>query len=95
MNLIKQLSYLLIGAVMAEMTLTTAIAKADDRDITSQERQKIVQVLNSIGCNSFDDAEYEIDKRRFEIDDAICADGREYEIYLDQSYQVIKKELDD
>lgn len=95
MNLIKQLSYLLMGAVMAEMILTTAIAKADDRDVTAQERQRIVQVLNSMGCTSFDDAEYEIDKRRFEIDDAICADRREYEIYLDQSYQVIKKELDD
>ncbi|WP_228017094.1 MULTISPECIES: PepSY domain-containing protein [unclassified Synechocystis] len=95
MNAIKQISYFLAGVVLMEMTLTAAIARADDRDVTAQERQRIVQVLNAMGCNSFDDAEYEIDKKRFEIDDAVCADGREYEIYLDTNYRVIKKELDD
>lgn len=95
MYLIRQLTYLLAGAVILEMALTTAIAKADDRDVTSQERQRIVPVLNGMGCTSFDDADFEIDKRRFEIDDAICGDGQEYEIYLDQNYRLIKKELDD
>lgn len=95
MNLIKQLTYLLTGMVMLEMTLTTAIARADDRNVTIQERQSILQVLSSMGCTSFDDVEYKIDKRRFEIDDAICDNGQKYEIYLNQNYQVIKKELDD
>ncbi|MBE9203158.1 PepSY domain-containing protein [Synechocystis salina LEGE 06099] len=95
MDTIKQISYFLAGVVLMEMTLTAAIAKADDRDVTAQERQRIVQVLNAMGCYSFDDAEYEIDKRRFEIDDVVCADGREYEIYLDTSYRVIKTELED
>lgn len=95
MDTIKQISYFLAGVVLMEMTLTAAIARADDRDVTAQERQRIVQALNALGCSSFDDAEYEIDKRRFEIDDAICADGRKYEIYLDANYQLIKKELED
>jgi hypothetical protein len=95
MNTIKQISYFMAGVVLMEMTLTAAIAKADDRDVTAQERQRIVQALNAMGCNSFDDADYEMDKKRFEIDDAICADGREYEIYLDSNYQLIKKELED
>ncbi len=96
MNLIKQLSYLLAGAVMLEMALTAAIAKADnDRDATPQERERIMQALNAMGCTSFKYADFEIDKGRFEIDDVICEGGRVYEVYLDQNYRVIKKELND
>ncbi|AIE73586.1 MULTISPECIES: PepSY domain-containing protein [unclassified Synechocystis] len=95
MDLIRQFSYFLVGIVLMEMTFTAAIARGNDRDVTPQEQQRIVQTLNAMGCRSFDDAEYDIDKRRFEIDDAVCADGREYEIYLNSDYQVIKKEPED
>jgi hypothetical protein len=94
MNLIKQSVYFLTGFVLLEIIFFPAIAKANDRDITDQEREKIVQTLKSIDCNAFGEADYEIDQQRFEIDNVVCANGQKYEIYLDQNYRIIKKELE-
>jgi len=95
MNFSKHFTYYLAGLVLMEVTFFPAIAQANDRDVSPEEREKIVQTLKSIDCQGFDDAEYYSDKQRFEIDQVVCADGRKYEIYLDQNYRVIKKELDD
>ena len=95
MNLFKQCTYFLAGLALLEMTFSTAIAKADDRNITPEEREKIVQTLKSIDCTSFGEAEYETTKNQFEIDNVVCASGQKYEIYLDQNYRVLKKELND
>jgi hypothetical protein len=94
MNLIKQFTYFLTGLVLLEMIGFPAIAEANDRDITAQERDKIVQTLKSIDCSTFENADYEIDQQRFEIDNVLCANGQKYEIYLDQNYRIIKKELE-
>ena len=75
MNFIKQFTYCCAGLVLLEMTFSPAIVKANDRKITDQEREKIVQALNTIGCSTFTKAEYEIDKKRFEIDNVVCANG--------------------
>ena len=95
MNFIKQFTFCCAGLVLLEMTFSPAIVKANDRKITDQEREKIVQALNTIGCSTFKKAEFAIDKKRFEIDNVVCANGEIYEIYLDQNYQLIKKELND
>ena len=95
MNFIKKFTFCCAGLVLLEMTFSSAIVKANDRKITDQEREKIVQALNTIGCSTFKEAEFAIDKKRFEIDDVVCADGQIYEIYLSKDYQVIKKELND
>ncbi|MEY2984774.1 MAG: hypothetical protein RLZZ568_1391 [Cyanobacteriota bacterium] len=78
-----------------ETTVSTLSANANDRDVSWAEREKIAQTLQSIGCNRFGDAEYYPDKKRFEVDDVVCENGQKYEIYLDQSYRVMKKELED
>ena len=95
MNFIKKFTFCCAGLVLLEMTFSSAIVKANDRKITDQEREKIVQALNTIGCSTFKEAEFAIDKKHFEIDDVVCADGQIYEIYLSKDYQVIKKELND
>ena len=94
MNLFKQCTYFLAGLALLEMTFSTAIAKADDRNITPEEMEKIVQTLKSIDCTTYGEAEYETTKNQFEIDNVVCNGGQTYEIYLDQNYRVIKKELD-
>ncbi|MFM1843140.1 MAG: hypothetical protein RLZZ490_1882 [Cyanobacteriota bacterium] len=95
MNFSKRFTYYLTGLILIETTCFPAIAQANERDVSPEEREKIVQTLKSIDCQGFDNAEYYTDKQRFEIDQVVCADGRKYEIYLDQSYRIIKKELDD
>jgi hypothetical protein len=95
MNFMKKFTFCCAGLVLLEMMFSPVIVKANDRNITLKEREKILQTLNAIGCSTFTEAEHEIDKKRFEIDNVVCANGQIYEIYLDQNYQLIKKELND
>lgn len=80
--------FLMTFAIVA----TTATAALADRPVTEAEREKIVAALAAEGCTGSD---MEFDDGKFEVDDARCADGKEYDIDLDQSFKIIKKELDD
>jgi len=89
---------LLSGFVLLDISTFTAIAKADkdyDRDVTPAERAKIEQVLQSLGCSSTDDMDFEINNNLYKVDGANCQDGKEYDIYLDPNYQVKCKRQDD
>lgn len=73
----------------------TVIARDDDsRDITPEEQAQIGQVLQSLGCSSWEDVDFEIDDQLYEVDGAKCKDGQEYDIYLDTNYQVKFKRKD-
>jgi hypothetical protein len=58
------------------------------RDVTPQERTSIESVLAAQGCSGgvmkFDD-----DENTFEVDDARC-NGRKTDVYLNQSFQVVR-----
>lgn len=70
-----------------------------DRAPTAQERAEIEAVLRAAGYTSweeieFDDDDDDDDDQVWEVDDAIGADGHEYDLKLDRSYNVIKRERD-
>lgn len=92
------LGLLLSGFILLDFSTFTAITKADDdydRDVTPAERTKIEQVLQSLGCTSAEDMDFEINNNLYAIDRATCQDGKKYEIYLDTNYQVKFKRQDD
>lgn len=92
------LGLLLSGFILLDLSTFTAIAKADndyDRDVTPAEKTKIEQVLQSLGCTSSDDMDFEINNNLYKIEGANCQDGQEYDIYLDKDYQVKFKRQDD
>ena len=81
---------------LAISVLVLAIANqavAKDRPVTDDERAKLVAAVAAQGCSGgkmeFDDDGY------FEVDDAKCADGREYDLKFDTSFQLTQKKLDD
>jgi len=78
-------------AVFAVMAIIAPPAYAD-RDVTAEERAKLVEALAAEGCSG---GEMEFDDGKFEVDDAHCADGKEYDIDFDRAFKLIKKELDD
>lgn len=73
---------------------TLAVRADDDRDVTPQEKAQIEQVLRAMGCNFYDDADFERDRQRYDLNNVICNDGKKYDMYLDQGFKVIYKRED-
>ena len=78
-----------IALAVTAMTVTTVLA---DRPVTEEERAKLVAAMAAEGCSG---GEMEFDDGKFEVDDARCADGKEYDLDFDRDFKLIKKELDD
>lgn len=76
---------------LAVTALVTGPAWAD-RPVTAEERAKLTALLEAEGCTG---GEMEFDDGKFEIDDARCADGREWDFEFDRDFKLIKKDRDD
>lgn len=76
---------------LAFAALATTAAWAD-RPLTDPEREKLVAALKAEGCSG---GKMEFDDGKFEVDDAQCADGKEYDLDFDLNFKLIKKKLDD
>lgn len=81
------LSCLLVSAI------TSATVYADDRPATPEERAALEKVMSQQGCTG-GKFEFDTDDNKFEVENAVCADGKRYDFDLDISYNIIKKELD-
>lgn len=83
-----------MGRYLAALVFVTCAATAAiaDRPVNEEERVKIAAALVAVGCKP---GEIEFDDGKFEVDDARCDDGLKYEIDLDTSLKIIKKERDD
>jgi hypothetical protein len=84
----------LMRGLFAALALTAFVASPAlaDRPVTEEERAKLVALLEAEGCTG---GEMEFDDGKFEIDDADCADGHEWDFEFDRDFRLIKKELDD
>lgn len=75
------------GAISAAILLATTFATqalADDRPPTLEERASIEAVLKAEGFTSWGKIELD-DGRKWEVDDAIHSDGKEYDLELDMN----------
>ena len=84
--------FLLSGSLVLAPSLAFA-----DRAPTSDELTKIESVLKSAGFTAWDEIELEDsgkDSGKWEVDDAVGADGKKYDLKLDQSFNIIEKKLD-
>jgi hypothetical protein len=68
-------------------------ALADDRPVTDEERGKLAAALQAEGCSG-GWMEYD-DDGLYEVDDAKCSDGREYDLTFDNAFKLIEKDADD
>jgi hypothetical protein len=65
-------------------------ALAKDRPLTDDKRVKLTAAVAAEGCSG-GKMEFDIDDNHFEVDDAKCNDGREYDLDFDTSFKLIKK----
>ena len=74
--------------------LFATCAAADDRSVTEDERSKLAAAITAEGCSG-GEMEFDTEDNEFEVDDAICGEGREHDLKFDASYKLIRKTLDD
>jgi hypothetical protein len=88
--------HLLAGALALGLagTLAAAPTRADDRPVTPQEQVQIEASLRQAGFTRWGKVEF--DDGRFEVDDAIAADGTKYDLELSSvDFSIIKRDRDD
>ena len=73
--------------------IVTGVVYADDRDATPPERARVMDALEALGCSSVDDIDVNANGS-FDVDDAVCDDGKKYDFVLDQELKVISKRED-
>ena len=67
----------------------SALPALADRQVTEDERAKLSAAVQTEGCSGgkFDD-------QQFEVDDAVCADGKKYDLKFDMQMRLKRKNLD-
>jgi len=75
---------------MAAFSATPALA---DRALTDHERAKLEEALKALGRTG--GRQDGVRRRKFEVEGALCADGKRYEIAFDASFTMTEKEVDD
>jgi hypothetical protein len=84
----------LSAALGLSIAVPLASAHADDRPVTPEERRQIEDTLRREGFTRWGDVEF--DDGRFEVDDAVGADGRKYELKLSSvDFSILSRKLDD
>jgi hypothetical protein len=78
---------------VALLAIVTMPAKAD-RPVTDAERAKLIVAVVAQGCTG-GKMEWDEDDRRFEVEDAVCNDGRTYELKFDAEFLFGSKKADD
>lgn len=79
----------LMGLVAVLLMASDAIA---GRAVTEEERTRLVAAVTAQGCSG---GKMEFDDGKFEADDAVCGDGKKYDLDFDTSFRLIKKKLED
>ena len=78
---------------VALLAIVTMPAKAD-RPVTDAERAKLIVAVVAQGCTG-GKMEWDEDDRGFEVEDAVCNDGRKYELKFDAEFVFRGKKADD
>jgi hypothetical protein len=78
---------------VALLAIATMPAKAD-RPVTDAERAKLMVAVVAQGCTG-GKMEWDEDDRGFEVEDAVCNDGRKYELKFDAEFVFRGKKADD
>lgn len=75
------------------LAISALPALAADRPVTEDERGKLVAAVQAEGCSG-GKMEFDEDDQQFEVDDAVCADGKKYDIKFDLQMKLKCKNLD-
>lgn len=78
-------------ALLGLVGLAATPAQADRR-LTGQEKSSIRSAMKDMGCSG---GKMEFDDGKFEVDDARCRGGKQYDLTFDRNFKLTSKELED
>jgi hypothetical protein len=78
---------------IAILALSTLPALAD-RQVTEDERSKLAAAVQAEGCSGGGKFEMDEGDQQFEVDDAVCADGKKYDLKFDMQMRLKRKNQD-
>jgi hypothetical protein len=79
---------ILASIIVAVLSPVPALA---DRAPTADELARLEEVLHAAGYRSWEEIEWD-DDGHWEVDDAVDADGREWDLKLDADYAIIERD---
>jgi len=71
----------------------SALPALADRQVTEDERAKLVAAVQAEGCTG-GKLEMDEDDQQFEVHGATCTDGKKYELKFDMQMRLLSKQLD-
>lgn len=60
------------------------------RPVTAEEQEKLVAALAALGCTG---GEMEFDDDTYEVEDAACNDGKNYNFEFDMQFKMLYREI--
>jgi hypothetical protein len=81
-----------LALICAPFVIPTTVYANADRDATSEEKAKVVETLKQNDCPAVSDVDY-VQNMGFEAD-VKCNDGKEYDVVLDDSFNITSKRED-
>jgi len=82
-----------VAVLSTTLVLATLAPALADRQPTPEERTRIEAVLRQEGFTRWGDIELE-NEGHWEVDDAVAADGREYDLHLGADLNVLRRDPD-
>ena len=82
---------LIISMISLAVAVLPALA---DRQVTEDERAKLSAAVQAEGCSGGKFELDEEDDQQFEVDGAVCADGKKYDLKFDTQMRLKRKNLD-
>jgi hypothetical protein len=71
----------------------SALPALADRSVTETERARLAAAVQTEGCSG-GKFEFDEEDQQFEVDDAVCTDGKKYDLKFDMAMELKRKNLD-
>jgi hypothetical protein len=84
---------LITSIALLAISVLSVLPAFADRQVTEEERAKLSTAVQTEGCSG---GKFEMDEddQQFEVDDAVCADGKKYDLKFDMQMRLKRKNLD-
>jgi hypothetical protein len=79
----------MVFAGVIGLTLTSSAWAS--RAVTNDEQVKLTAALTAQGCSG---GKMRFDDGKYEVDEAVCSDGKRYDVDFDGSFKLLKKKLE-